>query len=180
MSARRYGGAHSPGTREAGPGAPPVGQDAPRPWGGDRFRGRRAASIDVRGMLLFVLPLPLLFAAFSDIALGNVLAAVADLAALALLLGGAWMLREGQKAEAAFEARSVARRPAVPRKIIAAAAAGLGVAMPVSLAVTWLESRLEAERVAIETLTSTLLMQPAIAVDQAPAPMTGHQYAYAR
>ena len=59
-------------------------------------------------------------------------------------------------------------------------AAGLGVAMPVSLAVTWLESRLEAERVAIETLTSTLLMQPAIAVDQAPAPMTGHQYAYAR
>ncbi|MBK0400650.1 5-bromo-4-chloroindolyl phosphate hydrolysis family protein [Limibaculum sp. M0105] len=129
MSARRYGGAHSPGTREAGPGAPPVGQDAPRPWGGDRFRGRRAASIDVRGMLLFVLPLPLLFAAFSDIALGNVVAAVADLAALALLLGGAWMLREGQKAEAAFEARSVARRPAVPRKIIAAAAAGLGVAL---------------------------------------------------
>ncbi|GAB4517278.1 MAG: MotA/TolQ/ExbB proton channel family protein [Roseibium sp.] len=57
-------------------------------------------------------------------------------------------------------------------------AAGLGVAMPVSLAVTWLESRLEAERVAIETLTSTLLMQSA-AADRAPAPLTGQQFAYA-
>jgi len=40
-------------------------------------------------------------------------------------------------------------------------AAGLGVAMPVSLVVTWLEGRLEAERVAVETLTSTLLLKPA-------------------
>ncbi|MCV0429596.1 MAG: MotA/TolQ/ExbB proton channel family protein [Roseibium sp.] len=38
-------------------------------------------------------------------------------------------------------------------------AAGLAVAMPVSLVVTWLEGRLENERVAIETLTSALLMQ---------------------
>lgn len=38
-------------------------------------------------------------------------------------------------------------------------AAGLGVAMPVSLVVTWLESRLEAERVAVETLTSSLILR---------------------
>ncbi|WP_299815979.1 MotA/TolQ/ExbB proton channel family protein [uncultured Roseibium sp.] len=38
-------------------------------------------------------------------------------------------------------------------------AAGLGVAMPVSLAVTWLEGRLESERVCVETLTSSLLLQ---------------------
>lgn len=44
-------------------------------------------------------------------------------------------------------------------------AAGLGVAMPVSLVVSWLEGRLEAERVAIETLTSTLLLKQAV-----PAP----------
>eukprot|EP00903_Cladosiphon_okamuranus_P002182 g2180.t1 len=43
-------------------------------------------------------------------------------------------------------------------------AAGLGVAMPVSLVVSWLEGRLEAERVAIETLTSTLLLKQALQI----------------
>jgi len=141
VSAQRYGGPHSPGAR-----TPATGQDRNRPDGtgpqaggphaagpwrapraGTRFSGRRAAAVDVRGLVLFVLPLPLLFAAFGDIARGAVAGAAADLAALALLTGGAWLLREGQKAEAAFAARSVARRPAIPRKIIAAAAAGLGV-----------------------------------------------------
>ena len=36
-------------------------------------------------------------------------------------------------------------------------AVGLGVAMPVSLVLTWLESRLESERVAIQTLASAVL-----------------------
>ncbi len=40
-------------------------------------------------------------------------------------------------------------------------AAGLALAMPVSLVLTWLETRLENERVAIETLTSSLLAQRA-------------------
>ena len=38
-------------------------------------------------------------------------------------------------------------------------AAGLGVAMPVSLALTWFETRLENERVAIETMTGAVLSQ---------------------
>lgn len=37
-------------------------------------------------------------------------------------------------------------------------AAGLAVAMPVSVVLTWLESRLEEERVAIETLTADVLL----------------------
>lgn len=37
-------------------------------------------------------------------------------------------------------------------------AAGLAVAMPVSLVVTWLEGRLESERVAIETLATQVLV----------------------
>jgi biopolymer transport protein ExbB len=41
-------------------------------------------------------------------------------------------------------------------------AAGLAVAMPVSLVLTWFETRLDNERVAIETLTSSLLSQRAI------------------
>jgi len=123
MSARRHGGAYSPGARtDTGPngaGAQP----------GARFRGRRAASVDVRGLLLFVLPTPLLLAALWDIGGGAVAAAGGDLAAYALMMAGAWLLREGQKAEAAYQARAVARRPAVPRKILAACAAGLGVAL---------------------------------------------------
>lgn len=48
------------------------------------------------------------------------------------LLGGggvilaAWLLREGLRAEAAYEARAIARRPAIPRKIFAAVLFGIG------------------------------------------------------
>ncbi|MEO9530621.1 MotA/TolQ/ExbB proton channel family protein [Roseibium sp.] len=59
-------------------------------------------------------------------------------------------------------------------------AAGLGVAMPVSLVVTWLEGRLEAERVAVETLTSTLLMQLPATTEDAPQPLAEQKFAYAR
>lgn len=42
-------------------------------------------------------------------------------------------------------------------------AAGLAVAMPVSLVLTWFETRLDDERVAIETMTSSLLAQRTLA-----------------
>lgn len=41
-------------------------------------------------------------------------------------------------------------------------AAGLAVAMPVSLVLTWFETRLENERVAIETMTSAVLSRQAL------------------
>lgn len=44
---------------------------------------------------------------------------------------GAWLLREGLRAEAAFHARNVARKPALPRKILAAALAGIGTVIVV-------------------------------------------------
>lgn len=59
-------------------------------------------------------------------------------------------------------------------------AAGLGVAMPVSLVVTWLEGRLEAERVAIETLTSSLLMQQFAVTGEEPRAYPEQSLAYAR
>lgn len=43
----------------------------------------------------------------------------------------AWLLREGLQAEAAFLSRKVARRPALPRKILAALGMGLGTALAV-------------------------------------------------
>lgn len=49
------------------------------------------------------------------------------LTASALLLLGAWLLRGGLTAEAAFNARKVARRPAFPRKIASSILTGLGV-----------------------------------------------------
>ncbi|POF28378.1 MotA/TolQ/ExbB proton channel family protein [Roseibium marinum] len=58
-------------------------------------------------------------------------------------------------------------------------AAGLGVAMPVSLAVTWLEGRLETERVCIETLTSSLLLQQLPELQAAPS-SRGQNLSYAR
>lgn len=60
-------------------------------------------------------------------------------------------------------------------------AAGLAVAMPVSLVVTWLEGRLEAERVAIETLTSALLL-PSIdrGIEQSEGLPAGAALSYAR
>jgi biopolymer transport protein ExbB len=41
-------------------------------------------------------------------------------------------------------------------------AAGLAVAMPVSLVLTWFETRIENERVAIETVTTAFLSQQAL------------------
>ncbi|WFE91007.1 MotA/TolQ/ExbB proton channel family protein [Roseibium porphyridii] len=57
-------------------------------------------------------------------------------------------------------------------------AAGLGVAMPVSLIVTWLEARLEAERVATETLTSSLFLKQGTISEKAGV-QPGQQFAYA-
>lgn len=49
-----------------------------------------------------------------------------SLGAATVLALGAWLLREGLRAEAAYEARAVARRPALPRKALAAVLAGGG------------------------------------------------------
>ncbi len=58
-------------------------------------------------------------------------------------------------------------------------AAGLGVAMPVTLVVTWLEGRMEGERIAIETLTSSLLMPRQPADEDTPAAFAEGTPAYA-
>lgn len=59
---------------------------------------------------------------------------VTDLAAFGLIALGMWMTGEGLKAEAAYDIRSVARRPAIPRKlfggVLTALGLGLGAAQP--------------------------------------------------
>lgn len=117
MAARRFGGRFSPGDG--------TGADAAR---GAPFRNRRAARVSLRARLMFLLPWPLLFAGFGAIGRGDPAEMLAELGAFAGLLGSAWLLKEGIRAQDAYDARAVARPPAIPRKIFAAAATGASVA----------------------------------------------------
>lgn len=111
--AQRFGGKYSPDASGTDGAASPRPAPPPAP------RAHGAARVN----LLYVAPIPLLFTAFGQDAVGMAV----DLAAAAVLVLGAYTLSEGLRAEAAYDARKVARRPALPRKIIAAALAGLGV-----------------------------------------------------
>lgn len=101
--------------------------DAPAEAHGNYFRGRSAARIDMRALLMFLWPTPLLFGALGALSAGTPFRMALFLLAYAVLMFGAWLLREGQHAEAAYEARILSRPPAFPRKIGAAVLAGVGV-----------------------------------------------------
>jgi hypothetical protein len=116
--AQRYGGAHSPKTDDS-----PTRDGAPA----NRFRGRKTYQSDIRVKLLFIAPLPLLFSAIGELRAGDAFGMAAELLALAALLFAAYLLRDGIKAQAAFEARTIARPPKIPRKLFAAELTGVGV-----------------------------------------------------
>lgn len=128
MAAQRYGGKYSPDpsvTPKAGggDGAKRGGATPPPP-----FRNRRASSVSFRARLMFALPIPLFLGGLFAIGSGDPVAMVANLGGFAGLMGSAWLLAEGQRAEAAYEARAVARPPAIPRKLFAAAITGVSIA----------------------------------------------------
>lgn len=119
--ARRYGGKYSPDgskTASGGLGAP---QPAP-------FRDRRARRVNLRARLMFLLPIPLLFAGLGAIGRGSPAEMLAEIGGFAGLTFSAWLLNEGLRAEEAYDARVIARPPTIPRKIFAAALTGLSVA----------------------------------------------------
>lgn len=108
--AERFGGKYSPTPPpEAGP-----------PGG---FRGRRRTLAGGRANALFLAPFPFLFTAFGEAPVGLAI----DLAAFAALILGAWLTRSGLLAQEAYEARSIARRPAIPRKLFGAVLTGAGL-----------------------------------------------------
>ncbi len=111
--ARRFGGKFSPDGN-----ATPV-DDRPA------YQGARVAPAGARSNVLFVPPVVLAFLSINDGAVGL----VTGLSGAAALLLGAWLLREGLTAEAAYHERKVARRPGLPRKILAAALCGIGTAI---------------------------------------------------
>lgn len=114
--AKRFGGKFSPdGSSERG---------AP-----DGKRARRI-EVDPAGGRANVLFIPAIVLVATNVG-GNALGLLfALLGALSLTLA-AWLVRGGLRAEAAYEARKVARRPALPRKTIAAVFSGVGTAMAV-------------------------------------------------
>ena len=79
----------------------------------------------LRAHLAFGLPFPFLIKAFTGAPSGL----IASLGAAGVLVLAAWLTREGVKAQAAFDARKVARRPALPRKMFGSVLTGLGLAL---------------------------------------------------
>lgn len=77
----------------------------------------------LRANLAFLLPFPFLIKAFA----GTPSALFSGLGAAGLLVLAAWLTREGVKAHAEYDARKIARRPAIPRKIFGAAFTGAGL-----------------------------------------------------
>ena len=126
MSAKRFGGKHSPGAPNAAVSNRSARSPASAP-AANKFRGRKASSIDARTVILFVLPTPLLFAALSAVGSGAAVHMAVLLIAYGCLMLGAWLAYEGQRAHAEYEIREIARAPAMPRKLVAAALAGIGV-----------------------------------------------------
>ncbi len=113
--AERFGGKYSPGNARPSSG----GDGGPaRP-----YRGAERTRAGGRANILFVAPLFIALVGFtrdgSELAL--------RLMAVGLLLLAAWLTREGLLAHEAFDARKVAKRPAIPRKIFGSALTGLGI-----------------------------------------------------
>jgi hypothetical protein len=116
MMAQKFGGRYSPSGAPVKPGAP---DDSARPT----FQMKRRSRAGGRVNLLFLAPLIFAVRAYGADPAGLVL----NLAALGLLILAAWLTREGILAQEAYEARSIAKRPAVPRKLFAAVLTGAGL-----------------------------------------------------
>lgn len=106
--------------RLGGHGSP--GRD---PSSDDGWSERRPRKMGARVNALFVAPVPLVFFAFGKDPVGLAL----NLLAFGILMGAAVMTREGVRAETAYDARKIARRPALPRKILGALLTGLGLGL---------------------------------------------------
>jgi hypothetical protein len=114
--AQRFGGKFSPNNPQ-NPGHPPA-QNA-------GFQGKRRTKAGFRSNMLFFLPLPILWTAFDATPAGLIFGCIAA----GLMLLAAWLTREGLFAQEAYEARTIARRPALPRKILGAILTGAGLAI---------------------------------------------------
>ena len=110
--ARRFGGRYSPDPQTRSP-APDL---------------RDTARVDPAGARVNLLFVPPALLALFSLGAGPA-GLVAGLVGAGVLTAAAFLLRDGLRAEAEWRARPVARRPAWPRKMMASALTGLGVAL---------------------------------------------------
>ncbi|TRW95460.1 hypothetical protein FNJ84_15840 [Paracoccus sp. M683] len=107
--AQRFGGRYSPGGNQQNPvPAAPV---------------RHA--LESRVKWITIAASPFLLGAFFRAPAGM----FTDLAAFGIMALAGWLTREGLQAEAAYDARRVARRPAFPRKLLGGVLTGLGLGL---------------------------------------------------
>ncbi|WBU60446.1 5-bromo-4-chloroindolyl phosphate hydrolysis family protein [Paracoccus albus] len=106
--AKRFGGRFSPGA-----------QDMPQP------KGEPVHPLESRVKWITIAAIPFLITAFWQEPLGL----VTNLAGFGVVALGSLLTREGLQAEAAYNARRVARRPAWPRKLFGGVLTGLGLAV---------------------------------------------------
>ena len=113
--AQRFGGKYSPdGDQTSG--------SANREAAVDQRAIQAAGS---RGRLLYVPPILLVLTSLNNGPTTLVTALIGG----GILTLAAWLLQEGLRAEAAYDMRRIARRPALPRKMLASALTGIGVAI---------------------------------------------------
>ncbi|WP_299373031.1 5-bromo-4-chloroindolyl phosphate hydrolysis family protein [uncultured Tateyamaria sp.] len=111
--AKRFGGKYSPD------GAAPEATERAA------YDRARVDPVGARANLMFLPAVPMVFLSLNDGAIGLML----GLVAAGILTLGAWLLRGGLVAEAAYHERKVARRPAIPRKLFSAVLTGVGIAI---------------------------------------------------
>ncbi|MFC3631480.1 5-bromo-4-chloroindolyl phosphate hydrolysis family protein [Paracoccus angustae] len=109
--AKRFGGRFSPGIR----------QDNLNPAPPAPIRHRLAG----RPKYVTMAAAPFLFGAFFQDPAGM----AGSLAAFGVIASAMWMTGEGLAAEAAYQVRRVARRPAIPRKLFGSVLTGLGLGL---------------------------------------------------
>jgi hypothetical protein len=118
--AKRFGGQFSPDASDD-TSSQNTGKQPPR----NTFGNAQVDPIGMRANLLFLPALPLVFTSLNEGAVGLAM----GLGAAAIWVLGGFLLREGLRAEAAYNARRVAKRPAIPRKIFSAILTGTGTAL---------------------------------------------------
>ena len=109
--AKRFGGKYSPLPQGDDPGLP------------NPYDAQGPSRVGATSNILFMLALPFAFKAFT----GGPSNLFLNLIAAGLMLAAAWLTREGLKAEDAYDARKVARRPAFPRKMAGAVLCGMAM-----------------------------------------------------
>lgn len=120
---KRYGGEYSPTGRR--PGEAPREEVRAERLEAPSFRGRKPMRHGAKINILFVLPVIALVLSLIQ----PVMALAADLSGVAALFLGAWLTRDGVRAEDAYQERKVAKRPAIPRKLFGSIATGLGTGL---------------------------------------------------